>query len=121
MVKKCSGFLAGLSLLVGVSAHAGDVTIVGAELRSSGSGYSLSATLEHGDTGWDHYADAFEARLDDGTVLETRILLHPHVNEQPFTRSSSTFSIPEGVDSIRVYARDTEHGWSESFLTIPVP
>ena len=42
-------------------------------------------TVQHADTGWDHYADAWEVLAPDGTVLGTRTLLHPHTDEQPFT------------------------------------
>jgi len=56
--------------------------------------------------------------LPDGTVLKpdpdspfTRLLLHPHVGEQPFTRSQSGIVIPEGVSRVRVRAHDLVDGW----------
>lgn len=36
------------------------------------------------------------------TVLGDRSLLHPHVNEMPFTRSLSRVTIPEDVEAVRV-------------------
>ncbi len=48
--------------------------------------YTVSATVRHDDTGWDDYADAFEVR-GEGVENGLRELLHPHVEEQPFTRS----------------------------------
>ena len=50
--------------------------------------YTVSATVRHDDTGWDDYADAFEVR-GERVVNGLRELLHPHVEEQPFTRSQS--------------------------------
>jgi hypothetical protein len=54
----------------------------------------------------------------DGTVLKpdlespfTRLLLHPHVEEQPFTRSQSGIVIPEGVTRVRVRAHDLVDGY----------
>jgi len=41
----------------------------------------------------------------------TRTLLHPHVDEQPFTRSQSGIAIPAGVDQVRVRAHDLVHGF----------
>lgn len=59
----------------------------------------FDVTLSQPDTGWDHYADGWRVELADGTVLGTRVLAHPHVTEQPFTRSSN-IEVPEGVDVV---------------------
>jgi len=40
----------------------------------------------------------------DGTVLGTRVLVHPHVDEQPFTRSLGGVEIPAGI--MQVTLRD---------------
>lgn len=50
--------------------------------------YTVSATIRHNDTGWENYADAFEVK-GDSVENGLRVLLHPHENEQPFTRSQS--------------------------------
>ncbi|MEO1469325.1 MAG: hypothetical protein AAFV86_09720 [Pseudomonadota bacterium] len=92
-------------------AVAGPAEVVAAEAVASGATWRFSATVRHGDTGWDHYADAWRVVGPDGTVYGTRELLHPHVDEQPFTRSLSGVAIPEGVDRVRVEARDSVHGW----------
>ncbi|WP_386679584.1 hypothetical protein [Loktanella sp. R86503] len=52
----------------------------------TGAGWYIDVTLAHPDTGWDHYADGWRIEDEKGNVLATRTLLHPHVNEQPFTR-----------------------------------
>jgi hypothetical protein len=41
----------------------------------------------------------------------TRTLLHPHENEQPFTRSQSGIAIPDGVTQVRVRAHDLVDGY----------
>ena len=64
---------------------AGDVEIVEAVAYADAGGtWMFDVTLKHGDTGWDHYADQWEVLAPDGSVLGTRTLYHPHVNEQPF-------------------------------------
>lgn len=75
-------------------------------------------TVEHPDTGWEDYADGWDVMTPDGTVLKpdsnsqfTRTLLHPHENEQPFTRSQSGIQIPEGVNQVRVRAHDLVDGF----------
>ncbi len=45
-------------------------------------------------------------------MLGTRILHHPHVEEQPFTRSLGGVSVPVGVTSVWIEARDSVHGWN---------
>ena len=85
-----------------------------ASARQSGSTWTISVTLSHPDTGWDHYADGWEVLSPDGTRLGFRELLHPHVNEQPFTRSLSGVTIPEGMTNILIRARDNVDGWAEA-------
>ncbi|MEM9047311.1 MAG: hypothetical protein AAGC92_01210 [Pseudomonadota bacterium] len=92
---------------------AGEVEITAVSATENNGRWRFEVTLRHGDTGWDHYADAWELRLRDGTVLGTRTLFHPHVDEQPFTRSLGGVQIPPGVDIILVFARDSVHGWTE--------
>ena len=50
--------------------------------------YTVSATVRHDDKGWDDYADAFQVK-GEGVENGLRELLHPHDEEQPFTRSQS--------------------------------
>ena len=72
-------------------------------------GTRVSVTLSHPDTGWDDYADGWRIEAEDGTVIGTRELLHPHVNEQPFTRSLGNVASPDGVQSVTVRAVDSVH------------
>ena len=93
------------------AAGAGEVTVVAAEARRGADGtFAFKVTLEHGDTGWKHYADRWEVLGPDGIVLGTRVLLHPHVGEQPFTRSLSGVKIPAGISRVTIRAHDKEHG-----------
>ncbi len=80
--------------------------------RQTGASWNFSVTLSHPDTGWDHYADGWEVLAPDGTRLGYRELLHPHVNEQPFTRSLSGVSLPDGLKTVLIRARDTKDGWA---------
>ncbi|WP_420861167.1 hypothetical protein [Algirhabdus cladophorae] len=79
----------------------------------------FDVTLKHPDTGWDHYADGWEVQTWDGTVLGYRKLHHPHVNEQPFTRSLGGVSLPEGTTEVRVRSHCNDTGWSD-FVTVKV-
>lgn len=100
-------------------AFADDPQIVSAEARMQGDGgWTISVTLRHPDTGWDHYADGWEVRLPDGTLLGTRTLAHPHVNEQPFTRALSGVAIPQGTTEVIVRAHCNKTGWAEETYTL---
>lgn len=67
-------------------------------------------TVAHGDTGWDHYADWWRILDPAGGILGTRKLLHPHENEQPFTRSLGGVPIPENIRRVTLRAHDSRHG-----------
>lgn len=82
--------------------------------------YRVEATVRSADTGWDKYADAWEVRTTDGTVLGVRELLHPHETEQPFTRSLSAVEIPEGVDEVVLAARDSVEGFCGETYRVPL-
>lgn len=83
-------------------------------------GSRFDVTLSHADTGWEDYADGWRVELADGTVLGTRILVHPHVNEQPFTRSD-TIAVPAGVDEVFIRASDLVGGWADSTTAYQLP
>jgi hypothetical protein len=54
-------------------------------------------------------------------VLGTRVLLHPHEDEQPFTRSLGGVVIPPDVGTVRVRAHDKLEGWGGAEMTVRVP
>ena len=103
------------------AALADDATIIGAEARASGGDWTVSVTLRHGDTGWDDYADGWRVVSADGTVLGTRTLYHPHVDEQPFTRSLSGVSVPPGTLTIFIEARTNTDGWGAERYRLDLP
>jgi len=78
----------------------------------SGGTWRFDVTVEHNDEGWDHYADLWQVvHPETLEVYGERVLLHPHDNEQPFTRSESGIRIPDDQTSVLVRARCTEHGY----------
>ncbi|MEQ9814999.1 MAG: hypothetical protein RLO50_19640 [Azospirillaceae bacterium] len=103
-------------------AHAGEADVIAAEALPQSNGlWRFDVTVSHADTGWDHYADAWEVLAPDGTVLGVRELLHPHVDEQPFTRSLSGVEVPDGVDTVTIRAHDSVHGYGGATFQITLP
>lgn len=97
-------FVIALSTWAGAAlADPPDITSVTAQ-RSAAMGWRFDVTLSHPDTGWDHYADGWQVELADGTVLGARELHHPHVDEQPFTRSLSSVMLPDGTRQVFIRA-----------------
>lgn len=94
-----------------------DVMAVEAVQDSSGK-WRFNVTVAHADEGWDHYADKWDVVAPDGTLLGTRVLHHPHENEQPFTRSLSGVVIPDDVTEVTVRAHDSQHGYDGKPMTV---
>ncbi len=100
-------------------AVAGDVSILAAEFRSNGGDqWSVKVTLKHADTGWDHYADNWRVVGEQGKVLGDRVLQHPHVEEQPFTRGLGGIIIPVEMNTVYIEAHDKVHGWTRNRLKV---
>ena len=83
-------------------------------IRVSASGtpgdYSLSVSVRSPDTGCDSYADWWEAVSEDGELIYRRVLLHSHVDEQPFTRSGGPVDIQPG-DTVIILAHMSQGGY----------
>ncbi|MBQ0757662.1 MAG: hypothetical protein KBT66_03570 [Amphritea sp.] len=102
--------------------YAGEADVVDVTVSKSGNDlYRFRVTVLHEDSGWDHYANKWEVLDPQGKVLSTRVLHHPHVGEQPFTRSLSGVRIESGVKSVTVRAHDLVHGYGGKPFTINLP
>ena len=104
------------------SVYAGEADVISVEVTKLNNGkYQFNVTVFHADTGWDHYADKWDVVAEDGTILGTRILHHPHVDEQPFTRSLSGVEIPSHVKSVKIRGHDSvhEYGGKVAFSELP--
>ena len=101
------------------TANADDVKILSADFHNSGDElWSVKVTLKHDDSGWEHYADNWRVVDDEGNILGDRILHHPHVDEQPFTRGLGGVNIPKDMTIVYIEAHDKVHGWTSSRLKV---
>lgn len=109
-------------LLTATFAHAGEADILKVDMQKDSDGsYRFQVSLSHQDEGWDHYANKWDVVAEDGTVLGTRVLHHPHVNEQPFTRSLSGVEIPAGTARVSVRGHDSVHAYGGKVITVELP
>lgn len=90
---------------------AGEVRVVDVQVTpQDANNFRFDVSLKHSDTGWKHYANRWEVLIDD-RIIATRTLHHPHVNEQPFTRSLSNIAIPLHINEVWVRGHDSVHGY----------
>jgi hypothetical protein len=92
--------------------------IVDVKVTDNQGSFRFDVTLEHADTGWDHYADGWEVMSPAGDILGKRVLAHPHVDEQPFTRSLSGVRIPQGINTVTIRAHDSVHGYNKEMFEV---
>jgi hypothetical protein len=119
MIFRCLVLLVACLACLCAGAFAGEADVVEVVVAANDrGGYNFTVTVAHGDTGWDHYADRWEVLDGDGNILGTRTLYHPHVNEQPFTRSLSGIEIPDRVRVVTVRAHDRVHGYGGKVVSV---
>jgi hypothetical protein len=108
--------------LFGAPAYGGEADVIDVKVVKQGAGsYRFDVTLKHADTGWKHYANAFEVLGPDGKSLGKRVLYHPHVNEQPFTRSLSGVKIPPEINMVTIRAHDSVHKTGGREMQVKLP
>ncbi|MEO1066529.1 MAG: hypothetical protein AAFW47_04035 [Pseudomonadota bacterium] len=111
----------GLASATASTSHAGGSDVIDVKVTAQGGDrWRFDVTVSHADTGWDHYANRWEVVGEDGAVLGTRVLAHPHVEEQPFTRSG-TYEIPAGVDEVVIRSNDSVHGLGGREMVVKIP
>ena len=103
-------------------AWAGEADVVNVEVVQASAGkYDFHVSVRHEDAGWDHYANVWQVIGPDGAMLGERVLLHPHDNEQPFTRSLMGVAIPDGIDTVTVRAGDSVHEFGGAEMSVKLP
>lgn len=122
IMKKIHIFLLILIFMAGSISLAGEADIIKVKIdKTSLNSFRFSVTVLHEDTGWQHYANQWDVIDKKGRILGTRVLLHPHVDEQPFTRSLSGLKIPEGIKTVTIRAHDLVHKYGGRQITVELP
>jgi len=103
-------------------ALAGEADVLNVDVScNSDSICRFDVTVKHDDEGWKHFANRWEVLSPDGDILATRVLAHPHDNEQPFTRSLGNVRIPGDLVEVVVRAHDLEHEYGGKKLVVRLP
>lgn len=107
-------------VMLGQSALADPAEINSVRVVKDGGLWRFDVTVSHGDTGWDHFSDAWRILDADNNQIAIRELIHPHVDEQPLTRSLSGVQLPEGTTEVGVQVRDTQSGWNPEITRVQI-
>ncbi|MCU7833384.1 MAG: hypothetical protein KZQ56_12545 [gamma proteobacterium symbiont of Lucinoma myriamae] len=114
-------FLFGSLLIYSSITLADQVKVVDVDITPQGAQrYLFHVTLLHDDKGWEHYANRWEILDTEGNILATRTLHHPHVNEQPFTRSLST-TLPSNIKTVIIRGNDCVHQYEGNNMEVSLP
>jgi len=85
--------------------------VLSVQVTGNPGAYQFAVEIASPDTGCEQYADWWEVFTDDGQLLYRRILLHSHVDEQPFTRSGGPVEISaDSVVYVRAHMNTTGYG-----------
>ncbi len=87
--------------------------IISVNVTGSSNQYQFNVAISSPDTGCEQYADWWEVLDENGNLIYRRILLHSHVNDQPFTRSGGPVDVdPDTVVIIRAHMNQAGYGGS---------
>jgi len=85
--------------------------VEGVTVRRAAGTYTFAVTISSPDTGCDRYADWWEVLMEEGELLQRRVLGHTHVREQPFTRSGRPVTVPDDrILIVRAHMHPTGYG-----------
>lgn len=89
-------------LSLGTPSFAEEGEVQATKVERVGMGWRIEVTVSHPDSGWQHYIDYWIVETRAGDEIARRKLLHPHTQEQPFTRSLPSVTVPDGVHKVYI-------------------
>ncbi len=72
--------------------------VISVDVSGEEGAFTFAVEIASPDTGCDRYADWWEVVTPNGDLLYRRILLHSHVDEQPFARSGGPVRVASADD-----------------------
>lgn len=83
--------------------------------------YHISVTIEHEDTGWDDYVEAWEITGPDGTLLGVRPFFEPELEHSQTVSALAGVVIPEDIKTVTIRARTHPRGIEGDPVEVQIP
>ena len=122
MKKKLIYLLCLIYLPVAGILHASEADVIDVEIIPEGDDrYTFNVTVQHEDTGWDHYADRWEILNLQEEIIAIRPLRHPHLKQQSFTRGLPFVPINQDTNEVKVRAHCSVDGFTGREVVSKLP
>lgn len=83
--------------------------------------YHVKVTIEHEDTGWDDYVDAWEIVGSDGSVLGVRPFFEPELDRGRTVTALAGVVISKDVKTVTIRTRKHPHGYQGAPVEVTIP
>ncbi len=83
--------------------------------------YHILVTIEHEDTGWDDYVEAWEITSPEGELLGVRPFFEPELENTRTVSALAGVVIPEEIKSVMIRARTHPNGIEGDPFEIQLP
>jgi len=105
-------------LIISIFLFANEPKVINVKVDRTNNSYNFHVTIKHNDLSNEHYVNRWEIVDEKGNILAIRILFHPHIKEQPFTRSLYKIDLPSNMKKVYIRAHDIVHGYSKKYEVI---
>jgi hypothetical protein len=96
--------------------------VLKATVRAAADGrFDFDVTIASPDDTPARCADGFRVSTLKGVVLGERTPWHDHQHEQTFTRDLYGVAVPAGMATVRIQARDQQHGYGGVAIEVSLP
>ncbi len=83
--------------------------------------YHVKVVIEHEDTGWDDYVDAWEIIGSNGMILGVRPFFEPELDQSRTVSALAGVVIPEDVKTVTIRTRKHPDGYKGDPVEITIP
>lgn len=101
-------------------AHIADVQVKRDSSEQPGI-YHIRVTIEHEDTGWDDYVEAWEITSPAGELLGVRPFFEPELEDAKTITALAGVVIPEDITTITIRARTHPNGIEGEPVQVQLP